>query len=137
MTDQIPSGKNSLDQSAGRASRRKLLKVGAAGVPAIISMKGGAALAETVASLAGCDITIDGDVITDPLATDQKLEQHVLTAEEVVKLLANEPYKDIDTDNEYRAYFESLEKLHNDGVAGAGYSCITSVMMAASSTQSS
>ncbi|MEM1019834.1 MAG: hypothetical protein ACFBZ9_01390 [Sphingomonadales bacterium] len=129
MSDEIKFFSDSDSSVSSRSNRRNLLKIGAASVPAIVSLKGGAALAQTAASLSPCEITVP-DNATTPTSDETQAPGRTFSSEEVVRLLDGDPSTMVSPEFD-RQY---IEYIHGLSAQGSGISCVTSLNLAVSKT---
>lgn len=125
MSEEIQKTENETESAAKAASsRRRLLKLGAAGVPAIMSLQGGAALAQVGISV-GCTVQITATAVEDLDDNNEINEDITLSEEDVRLLLAGRGMETNLTMVQREIYLEHLNRI---SAQGTGASCVASVL---------
>ncbi|MEO0410277.1 MAG: hypothetical protein AAF221_00375 [Pseudomonadota bacterium] len=128
MSEEVQKPQNEADVADNAvSSRRRLLKLGAAGVPAIMSLQGGAALAQTGISV-GCTVQITATAVEDIDANNDITEDITLSEDDVRSLLANGGMDTNLTAVQRQIYLEHLNRITTQGT---GASCVASVQLGA------
>lgn len=124
MSDEI---KTEQSEDANVTNRRRLLKLGAATLPAMVTLRGGNALAQTQVSLgmSNCTVTVPPSVVTD-IEGGNGMSGRTFTADQIATILDGEPSTVVTQfDAQYATYLTTMTD------AGSGMSCVASIQMAA------
>lgn len=132
MSDEIKTQQDDVSsQQTSAASRRRLLKLGAASVPMIVSLNAGSALAQTQMSMgvANCSVTIPGAAI-DQIKTEADPGNPVTNSPSET-YNGGQVYDILDPTIEFTG-FDDRYSTYLDGlnIAGSGVSCVASIQMA-------
>lgn len=127
MSDEIKTEHGQSDSGTETVTnRRRLLKLGAASVPAIVTLRGGNALAQTQVSLgmSNCTVTVPPAIVQD-FEGGNGVNGRTFTAEEIATILDGNPLTTVTSfDSDYADYLSNMTN------AGSGMSCVASIQTA-------